>query len=1633
MLLGVGGLALLGGAYALGRNNSNSSNSSESNAAKPPVQPIFVDKPSINSIYDDVGNITGNLTPGSITDDTTPTLSGEGTPGNTVIVLIDNKVVGEAIVGVDGLWRFTPATPLGEGSHEIVIRERDPAGNQSNPSGGIEIIVDTQAPGQAAISSVIDNLGNITGPITSGTFTDDSQPEFHGTAEAGSTIIIYSDGVEIGRAPVSSDGNWTFTPRFPISDGSYNITAAAMDVAGNIGLPSTAFELEVNTGRVYTAPTISGVVDNIGLITGNLSPGDTSDDTRPTVSGNGEVGSTVMLYSNGAFLGTTVVAVDGMWSFTVPFDLHEGLNNLTVTSPDAGVTAYSGGSSFPLIIDTTAPAAATNQLLTDDVGSVTGPVQSGDTTDDAMPTFEGNAEPESTVIIYDNSVEIGRVLAGIDGRWSFTPSTPLPDGAHSFHSVVQDPAGNQGLPSASTSFFVDTGIAVISIDNVIDDAGSITGPLAHGGVTDDTSPTLNGNAIPGATVNIYDNNAQIGSALVDALGNWTFTPAQALTEGAHSFTATVVTAAGGESSTTTSFDLIIDITAPGTPGQGTQPGIDDVHDNVGLIQGTIINGGTTDDATPTLSGGGQQPGETITIRDAGQVIGSVVVDNGGNWSYTPSPGLNDGSHAITITITDAAGNVSQPSDPYTIIVDTVAPAISNPQQLLDNVGAVTGPISSGDTTDDATPTFEGKAEPASTVIIYDNNLEIGRVSSAADGSWSFTPSTPLPDGAHSLSSVVEDSAGNRSVSSASINFVVDTSNVVISIDDVIDNAGSFTGPLAHGGVTDDTTPTLNGTAVPGATVNIYDNNAQIGSAPVDALGNWTFTPVQALTEGAHNFTATVVTAAAGESAATSPFALVIDTTAPDTPGQGTQPGINDVNDNVGIIQGIIVNGGTTDDATPTLSGSGQQPGETITIRDAGQVIGSAVVDNGGDWTFTPSPALNDGSHAITITITDAAGNVSQPSDPYTIIVDTVAPAISNPQQLLDNVGAVTGQINNGDTTDDATPTFKGKAEPGSTVIIYDNSNEIGRVPADTNGNWSFTPSNPLYDGGHSFQTVVEDIAGNKSNLSAALEFTIDTTPSILTTKAVISTMGKDSGYLDNDFVTNDGTAGRLIQGSLSAAIAAGEKVQVSVDAGTSWLDALVHDNSWSFVDKNEHSTDWTIESRVVNAATGFAGVADTQIVRFIADAPNAPTTVIRSGDNVSVDITGTNAQSGDTLYLVVNGTKLPHTLSNNDIISGLVNFNVPSGSTGTITSFVVDSAGNSSDLREITYSGVEDFSTGFDEINFGETKAFGLFNITNNSSIPLHDIILNFAGGEGTKFEGLVVGGDSPDGSLTIPNFNSTIDLHMSANEFEVKFVSGQIYSGPVPSRTEITTYKFFDSSGNIVGEQVLDTTNKHAAVGANGKPDYSSAANADYVKFTAPAGEYFTSIQITSTGRMLNGVFDDFVISSNGAIYPQATNQIIVEAMPFYGSDENNTFSVSDVSLLTASQTEIHGEKGIDTLVLTGQSQVLDMTALGEKISSLEIIDLTGTGNNTLKLSLNDVLNNGELNLFSDDGTTQMMIKGSAGDVVDLQGLVDSASAGNWANQGTITTGGVVYDVYRHSSLDAELLTQQGITTNLV
>lgn len=1066
--------------------------------------------PTIDVVTDDVGYPQGPLRGGDSTDDTTPTLSGRAEAGTTVHIYGNGLLLGSVPADINGNWSFTPSPPLLNGGHEFVVTSQDRAGNASAASEPFALIVDTLPPSKPTIELVYDDQGSQTGYLASGDFTDDAKPLLSGTAEANGTVLIMDHGNVIGRVAADADGNWRFEPSLPLLEGEHQFTVKAVDAAGNISVPSGSFIVVVGNPDRPSMPAITSVIDDVGTITGNIQKNSVTDDARPTIHGTAQAGMLVSVYIDGVLAGTTRASATGEWSFTPESDLSEGLHGISATAANSLGNISPATGIYPIHVDTVAPSLA-DAALWDDAGNVTGQIANGDITDDSTPTFVGKSEPNATVVIYDDGEEIGRVQSGADGDWNFTPTEPLLDGAHGLSHAVIDQAGNRGPVSDVINFVVDTSRIEISLDGAIDDKGLATGAIAMGGVSDDTTPTLHGRATAGGTVTVYDGGVVLGTTVAGSDGRWSLTPETPLSEGPHALTATVTTVATGQSTHSAVFDFVVDLTAP------DKPTIEQVWDDVGLPQDALVQGQSTDDTTPTLSGKAE-PGSTVHIHDGGSLLGKVLTDAAGNWSFTPSPPLLNGLHDFTVVAEDKAGNMSAPSDAFAIVIDTVPPAAPVINTVHVDQGDRHGFLLSGDATDDAKPTVSGSAEPGSTIIILDAGNKIGEVVADENGNWVFEPVPPLDLGEHVLSAVAQDAAGNVSLPSADFDLVVASPLLPDRplIIEVVDAVGAVLGPVARDGVTDDPRPLIVGTAQPDVTISVYANGILLGTAVADGQGEWSFIPDNALADGVHAITAKASNALGNVSMESDDYSIRVDTVPPSKPGEQDAQLLDDV----GHITGQIVNGTVTDDSTPTFAGTTEADAIVI-VFDKGSEIGRVIADGQGHWKFTPDTPLQDGEHVFNYRVVDQAGNASQVSDEIVFTVDT-APVGVTLEGALDDAGAITGEIISGGVTDDSTPTLYGSANPGGLVQVYEGSVLLGQAIAAADGSWRFTPAQPLSEGPHRLHATVITAAHGESSASDVFDLTIDVTPpGVPSIESVMDDVGSVLGQVLSGQYTDD--------------------------------------------------------------------------------------------------------------------------------------------------------------------------------------------------------------------------------------------------------------------------------------------------------------------------------------------------------------------------------------------------------------------------------------------------------------------------------------------------------------------------------
>jgi Bacterial Ig-like domain len=353
------------------------------------------------------------------------------------------------------------------------------------------------------------------------------------------------------------------------------------------------------------------------------------------------------------------------------------------------------------------------------------------------------------------------------------------------------------------------------------------------------------------------------------------------------------------------------------------------------------------------------------------------------------------------------------------------------------VSVPTPPAPAVSSTTSATPVVSGTTTQGAVVEIYDGVTLLDSTTATGSGTWSWSPSTPLAQGTHALNVVVTISTGQSSPRSGSTTLTVDT---IAPTTPAKPSTSSLTSA----------TPTLSGTSEASATITIYDGTVVLATVAADASGAWTWTVTPALTQGSHSLAVTA-TDAAGNTSASSPAVTVTvaDTTPPAKPAAPTVTNLSS--------------------ATPTLSGT-TEANATITIYDGTVLLATVAANASGAWSWTVTPALTIGSHPLSVTATDAAGNTSASSPAVTVTVADTTTLAKPAAPTVSNLNS-------------STPTLSGNAMAGATMTIFDGNSVLGTTTADASGGWSWTVNPGLSPGAHILTVTAQDPANHRSPAS----------------------------------------------------------------------------------------------------------------------------------------------------------------------------------------------------------------------------------------------------------------------------------------------------------------------------------------------------------------------------------------------------------------------------------------------------------------------------------------------------------------------------------------------------------------------
>jgi hypothetical protein len=537
---------------------------------------------------------------------------------------------------------------------------------------------------------------------------------------------------------------------------------------------------------------------------------------------------------------------------------------------------------------------------------------------------------------------------------------------------------------------------------------------------------------------------------------------------------------------------------------GTSAGtttINSVSDNVeGGVVGVVSSSGLSNDRTLTLAGNAAA-GSTVSVKsvDTNNIetkIGTVKADLNGAWTLTTTE-LVDGEYSFVAIATDLSGNSSS-SDPYSVTVDATAPATPSGLTLRSGIDPSSAAIT-GAVTSQSGFFLHGTADAGSSVTVFNGGTELTTelttVTADSNGKWVFELKDLENGNAYNFRASSSDLAGNSSAISGAIAISVITSpsdapQIINVSDDVTDGVYADKGSVANGDVSNDQTLDLTGVAAAGIQVNIYDGDKKIGETfSDDSTGAWLWTTDE-LGEGIHSFSVTTTTASGVESAASDPWDVSIDVTAPDKPGTIT------VSDDVGLRTGsLAVIGNVTEDNSLTLSGT-VEAGAKVYIYDSTTEIGVVEADEAtGDWVFQTG-VLADGKHSFTVMASDKAGNESKLSDAFNLTVDTTTPA----PPTISNVKNGPTDLTTGTFNQASSVELSGTATAGMTVVIYNGAQQLAKVTAEPDGKWSYQATG-LADGSTYVWTAkAENSAGTLSAPSAnPFTLTIDRTAPILST------------------------------------------------------------------------------------------------------------------------------------------------------------------------------------------------------------------------------------------------------------------------------------------------------------------------------------------------------------------------------------------------------------------------------------------------------------------------------------------------------------------------------------------------------
>ncbi|ECZ1057138.1 Ig-like domain repeat protein [Salmonella enterica] len=966
-----------------------------------------------------------------------------------------------------GVWDYTWLADVGEGKHTLTVEATDKAGNQTTQK--LDFIIDTMLSEPTIVLDSTDDSG------TKGdNLTNANKPTFIlGNIDADARYVTvevqYGGTKEVLTATKGATGIWSVTPTGTWADGDYMLTVRVEDDAGNVKYSAPL------TVTVDTQITI----DVIELVNDNGIPGDNlTNDVRPhfRVTVPGDVNEVRLSIDGGNTWVRATQGTAGIWDYTWPKDVTDGLHTLTVEATDKA------GNKTTQTLDFTIDTRLSTPTITMDSRDDTGAIGDHITSVKRLGFTIGNIDSDAQSVILritqgGNSQEV--TLTQVGGQWRFTPDADWADGSYTLTVEVTDNAGNvrQSTPLIVT---VDTQTSITDI-TLVNDHG-----VPDDNLTNSTRPQFE-ITVPADVNSVQlsiDGGANWVSAAQGIEGVWGYTWPTDMGDGKHTLTVMVTDRAGNTATQTLEFFIDTRLSTPtialdstddtGTPGD----------DMTNRTRPTFILQNIDSDVINV----------TVSVTHNGTTTSFTATQGAGGWSFTPPAPWGDGDYTLTVTVEDRAGN-TRPSTPLTVTVDT--------QIAIDHIELVNDSGVPGDNvTKHVRPQFQISVpdDVEKVLLSIDGGTTwVTAIKSSTAGIWDYTWPTDMPEGQHTLTVEVTDGAGNKMTET--LNFTIDITLMTPTIElapdqdtgqNKNDNLTSVTQPVFVLGSIDKD--------VRHVELSIEHNGTFKTVVLTESADGWRYRPDSALADGSYTFTVTV-TDVAGNQQTSAPLKVTID-------GTLTTPVIElAAGEDSGTVGDRLTNHDrpvfdirqVDSDVTRVM----------VKVTYNGKTHEEAAVFTNGQWRFTPSASWADGSYQLAVVVEDLAGNVKE-SAPFEVRIDTTT-TINN-IVLLNDTGVQNDQL-----TNVAKPSFRIDV-PGDVVqvrVTLDGGANWNVIRKNADGQWIFDSPNTLVDGTYTLRVEATDEAGNIANKD--LVFNIDTNIQVPT---IALDAGQDTGANTADNITN---------------------------------------------------------------------------------------------------------------------------------------------------------------------------------------------------------------------------------------------------------------------------------------------------------------------------------------------------------------------------------------------------------------------------------------------------------------------------------------------------------------------------------